>query len=1070
MPLGLPRTLRTEDLAGRTRERIRQPLVTQMLRNNQIAEATGHSGGIWILTSERDVDFRVISSNHQAITVTVTKANSSWYFTAIYGSLCPATREFLWTHLIELKQSMTGPWLLLGDFNDILLPSEVSGGAFLTRRAEKFSDTLHKCELMDLGCKGNTFTWRRTMRNNVRIAKCLDRALANVEWRVTFPGASVHNLFSNYSDHNPVGVFLNKPAPNRNKPFRMEAAWTLHPAFPDVVRKAWSRHDKNIANSLASMRKEAIKFNQETFGNIFKRKRNILARLSGIQRTLDTHINGRLLAIERELRKELEEILKQEEILWFQKSRENWVKHGSRNTKFFHAQTLVRRKRNRIEGLFINSDEWCTDEEKLESEVTGFFKNLFQKEINTRTYLQMEGIRPLNSMEAQLMSTEVTREEVWMAIKSMKAYKAPGPDGFQPLFFQKYWDTVGDSVVEMDTLAEFCLASGLKINVLKSKASCSPKVSRSLRSDICRISGINFTEKLGKYLGVPLFQGRVRCRDFNYIIQNLKTRLSSWKANILNKAGRVILAKAVLSAIPVHTMQTVWVPEQVCENIDKNIMSFIWSSKSSGRDLHLVNWDKIAKPRDMGGLGLRKARQANTALLGKASWSIITGEDKLWVRILERKYLNGRNPLNIISKPLDSMVWKGILKASNRIKIDFGFRIGNGDITSIWHDRWVKDKPLYDWVNDDKMHLINHTSRVSSLIQDGRWQTDELTELIPSKVIESIHNIPLPQFPREDKLIWKIDPSGKYNAKNGYKFLIASVDCSPSALPWNKIWKLNCSENIKQFIWLLANNALPTNELRSSRGLSAGSTCRRCNTAPETSLHCLRDCDESLAVWARFGFNNLLNFLTSDTMDWILKFARVDITMQTDGIRFLCVLYGIWKGRNARIFKNKPVSLTSLCKSIEFDVERWGNPRPAGIGGLFRDSNGSWITGFSGAIEVNSNMVEELMAIRCGLSIGRDRGIVNLLVESDSLEAVNLISMGDSSFHSLGNILEDIRQLSSSFGKISFRHIFREANQSADFLAKLGLQGSVKLTLWEDPPSGLALALLADSLSTCFPR
>ena len=42
----------------------------------------------------------------------------------------------------------------------------------------------------------------------------------------------------------------------------------------------------------------------------------------------------------------------------------------------------------------------------------------------------------------------VTKEEIKDALWSMKAYKAPGPDGLHVGFFQRFWLTVRDSVVE----------------------------------------------------------------------------------------------------------------------------------------------------------------------------------------------------------------------------------------------------------------------------------------------------------------------------------------------------------------------------------------------------------------------------------------------------------------------------------------------------------------------------------------------------------------------------------------------------------------------------------------------
>ena len=48
----------------------------------------------------------------------------------------------------------------------------------------------------------------------------------------------------------------------------------------------------------------------------------------------------------------------------------------------------------------------------------------------------------------QLLNVEFTREEVFTALKRMEPLKAPGLDGLPSLFFQHYWQLVGDDVTE----------------------------------------------------------------------------------------------------------------------------------------------------------------------------------------------------------------------------------------------------------------------------------------------------------------------------------------------------------------------------------------------------------------------------------------------------------------------------------------------------------------------------------------------------------------------------------------------------------------------------------------------
>ncbi|WCJ37916.1 hypothetical protein M5689_019010 [Euphorbia peplus] len=90
---------------------------------------------------------------------------------------------------------------------------------------------------------------------------------------------------------------------------------------------------------------------KKNFGNIFSRKSNILKRLAGVQRILLINREDNFVKLERSLLNELTAVLRQEELLWFQKSRTQWISQGDRNTKFYHLSTIIRHKRNKIEAI-----------------------------------------------------------------------------------------------------------------------------------------------------------------------------------------------------------------------------------------------------------------------------------------------------------------------------------------------------------------------------------------------------------------------------------------------------------------------------------------------------------------------------------------------------------------------------------------------------------------------------------------------------------------------------------------------------------------------------------------------
>lgn len=90
----------------------------------------GHSGGIWILSSSNDLSFHLVENSIQAITLSISKGNAKWFVSTVYASLVFSVRSNLWDQLIALRSNINGPWLVIGDLNEVVYSSEVSGSSF----------------------------------------------------------------------------------------------------------------------------------------------------------------------------------------------------------------------------------------------------------------------------------------------------------------------------------------------------------------------------------------------------------------------------------------------------------------------------------------------------------------------------------------------------------------------------------------------------------------------------------------------------------------------------------------------------------------------------------------------------------------------------------------------------------------------------------------------------------------------------------------------------------------------------------------------------------------------------
>jgi len=67
------------------------------------------------------------------------------------------------------------------------------------------------------------------------------------------------------------------------------------------------------------------------------------------------------------------------------------------------------------------------------------------------------------------------------------------------------------------------------------------------------------------------------------LVDKVANRLSAWKAGLLNKAGRTVLIKSTLSAIPTHTALAVNLSPWVIKCIDTYRRDFLWQGAKEAR-------------------------------------------------------------------------------------------------------------------------------------------------------------------------------------------------------------------------------------------------------------------------------------------------------------------------------------------------------------------------------------------------------------------------------------------------------------------------------------------------------
>ncbi|TYG88190.1 hypothetical protein ES288_A12G001900v1 [Gossypium darwinii] len=313
----------------------------------------------------------------------------SWrfYCLTIYASPQRSNRRMLSDHLNSVVDSCDEPWLIAGDFNSLLDVSERRGGSATSRnRCAFFSqDFLFNYELRDLGYCGSRFTWSRG-----GLSQHLDQAIENSSFDIFAPECLVRNLHRLKSNHRPIFVSLKPRQVEGTRPFRCLDSWMLHSEFRMLASSNWNS-EESVVNMMENFRVKVQNWNNHVYLNIFSRKKQLIHELKIVQRLMELRLNRRFRSRAIELRQALEEVLKQEKLLWFQKSWSVWLLNGDRNTKYFHGRTLARRRRNKIEGLKVDGTDWCFDLVLLKQHVVGFYKNLFAMDYSVDGFLPCRG-------------------------------------------------------------------------------------------------------------------------------------------------------------------------------------------------------------------------------------------------------------------------------------------------------------------------------------------------------------------------------------------------------------------------------------------------------------------------------------------------------------------------------------------------------------------------------------------------------------------------------------------------------------------------------------------------------
>ena len=155
----------------------------------------------------------------------------------------------------------------------------------------------------------------------------------------------------------------------------------------------------------------------------------------------------------------------------------SWLKYGDKNATFFHSKASQQRRRNFIEGIKNANGVWVEEVDEVAEVASEYIMNIFK----ASTYDRMEEClnivnRKITNDMLEVLSKPYSSEEVKAASFHMGPTKAPGLDGMNALFYQKFWHIVGNKVT--DAVLDFFHTGHMVLDINYTHIVLIPKVKK----------------------------------------------------------------------------------------------------------------------------------------------------------------------------------------------------------------------------------------------------------------------------------------------------------------------------------------------------------------------------------------------------------------------------------------------------------------------------------------------------------------------------------------------------------------------------------------------------------------
>jgi hypothetical protein len=152
--------------------------------NCLVVDGEGKGGGLALFWSDEiKLDILSYGLHHIDTIVWDDSHHAGWRGTFVYGEPRTQDRHNMWELLRRIKPCSKAPWMMIGDFNEVMWSFEhFSKSRRPERQMLDFREVLSHCDLHDLGFTGLPWTLDNKQAGDRNVKVRLDRVVATTSW------------------------------------------------------------------------------------------------------------------------------------------------------------------------------------------------------------------------------------------------------------------------------------------------------------------------------------------------------------------------------------------------------------------------------------------------------------------------------------------------------------------------------------------------------------------------------------------------------------------------------------------------------------------------------------------------------------------------------------------------------------------------------------------------------------------------------------------------------------------------------------------------------------------------